>query len=417
MDIEVHRAGRAFYAQSSVLLNIPHRELDAFFGLSEWPLIVAAKFFGLPEVEGKSLTDFVSVASEGKSDSMPGLSAKDLDQLLMRKESGELTSEQLVAEMASLRQHRQQESKLSSPTGIAAALIQRSGVSRPIWERSGQEMLEAVIPLEYSHTREILNQTVTPEAGVARQVGMSSLSLADDFPILTVTYGYSRAEYAPNQCRLNPFPPEREHGGKFPIYVDKVQADALLLSLNPYRVHDWLERNGYGLSLPAGSNADLALRAHFVELFDDVPLRETLSNDRPEARLVFGLLHTLSHICIRQAALLCGLEKTSLAEYVLPRTLTFAVYCNHRGGATIGALTALFEQSLNEWLNNVLNARRCVYDPVCQDHENSCHACTHLPETSCRFFNLNLGRAFLFGGSDPHLGHISVGYFDPSLPT
>ena len=109
------------------------------------------------------------------------------------------------------------------------------------------------------------------------------------------------------------------------------------------------------------------------------------------------------------------MERNSLAEYVLPRALTSAVYCNHRSGATIGALTALYEQSLAEWLDAVRDARRCVYDPVCKQREGSCHACTHLAETSCSYFNLNLGRAFLFGGSDPELGDLPVGFFDPSL--
>ena len=128
--------------------------------------------------------------------------------------------------------------------------------------------------------------------------------------------------------------------------------------------------------------------------------------------MVFGLLHTLSHLAVRQAALLCGLDRTSLSEYILPQALTFVLYCNHRFGATIGALASLFEQSLNEWLRSIGEADRCVYDPVCGDRGGNCHACTHLAETSCRFFNLNLGRSLLFGGNDPELDNISVGYLD-----
>jgi hypothetical protein len=109
--------------------------------------------------------------------------------------------------------------------------------------------------------------------------------------------------------------------------------------------------------------------------------------------MVFNLLHTFSHLCVRQAALLCGLDSTSLSEYLLPRALTFALYCNHRFGATIGALTALFEQSLAEWLNALRDGRRCVYDPVCRNREGSCHACTYLAETSCRFVIVHVGDA------------------------
>ena len=103
---------------------------------------------------------------------------------------------------------------------------------------------------------------------------------------------------------------------------------------------------------------------------------------------------------------------TSISEYIIPRALSVSIYCNHRFGATIGALTALFEQSLADWLRSIWSQRQCIYDPVCRQGEGACHACSHLAETSCRYFNLNLNRAFLFGGVDPILQRPVVGYFD-----
>jgi hypothetical protein len=286
-----------------------------------------------------------------------------------------------------------------------------------VWENAGQEMLEALMSIESGRRRQKLFQELErqKEQQIARRMGVSSITLVPDYPIITATYGYSRTDYDPKKCRLNPFPPEQDHNGKFPIFVDEVQADAIVFGLDAERVYTWLERNGYPPELPTGSDPKLSLRAYFVQIFDNLRLGQTLLSDRAPARLVFGLLHTLSHLCVRQAALLCGLDTTSLSEYVLSRTLRFAIYCNHRFGATIGALTALYEQSLAEWLNAVSNARRCVYDPVCYDREGSCHACTHLAETSCRFFNLNLNRAFLFGGTDVKLGTIDIGYLDTTL--
>ena len=81
-------------------------------------------------------------------------------------------------------------------------------------------------------------------------------------------------------------------------------------------------------------------------------------------------------------------------------------------GGSARCRLSLFEQSLAEWLAEIRSCRRCVYDPVCIDRGGSCHACTHLAETRCRFFNLNLGRPFLFGGSDPIAGNIDVGFLD-----
>lgn len=234
-------------------------------------------------------------------------------------------------------------------------------------------------------------------------------------------FGYSRAEYAPGECRLNPFPSDPEHDGKFPIFVDTIQADAIIVRLDSERVWRWLEKCNIGLHLPSGStDPQRAMKAHFVQLFGDlafqpqpVTLAQTLPAAYAEARMVFALLHTMSHLFLKKAALLCGLDRTSLSEYVLPCSLTFAIYANHRFGATIGALTSLFEQSLPDWLEQIMtNSHRCIYDPVCQSQGGNCHACTQLSETSCRFFNVNLGRPFLFGGFDKELGNISHGYLD-----
>jgi len=420
MDIEVHRAGRTYYPHTTVLLNLPNRDLDAFLSVDGWELIAAAKFLELPEVTNKSLADFRPIQiNASTSESTGGLTGNEVETLTQLLSSGGITPERLAQEMQALHQIRRQEQQSTSSIGIAQAVVRHTGVLRATWEQAGQEMLEAVMPLEantnvnlYDNAGEAAYQ---PAISTARRLGLSRVTLLTDFPMLTATYGYSRVDYIPNKCRLNPFPPQYEHHGKYPIFVDQVQADALLLSLNPHRLCTWLERNGFPPTLPTGNDLAITQRAYFVQLFTDTSLYETIERTRPQARMVFGLLHTLSHLCVRQAALLCGLDSTSLSEYILPRALTFAVYSNHRSGATIGALTALFEQTLAEWLNSIRDTRRCVYDPVCYDREGSCHACTHLAETSCRFFNLNLGRAFLFGGHDQHLGNVEVGYFDPSL--
>jgi hypothetical protein len=328
-----------------------------------------------------------------------------------------MTPEQVVAQMQALRQQRQREQQESSPSGIMQSVVQRTGVPQSIWQRSGQEILEAVLPNETGRPTELLTQTPQPPAAqLAARMGLARVALVSDYPIITASYGFSRAEYQPNQSRLNPFPPEREHGGRFPIFVDQVQADALLITISPERLCQWLSRNGFPPQLPNGTNPTDAQRAYFVQLLEGVQVRETVTRTTPQARMVFGLLHTLGHVAVRQAALFCGLQGTSLSEYLLPKTLTLAIYCNHRFGATIGALTALFQQSMLEWLDAIRDSRRCVYDPVCKDRGGNCHACTHLAETSCRFFNMNLSRAFLFGGRDAELGEIQIGYFDTSLP-
>lgn len=357
----------------------------------------------------------------------PVLTEGDLSQIFARQESGELTPDQMVEEIRRLRNQRIQEQQTNSPQGIVEQLIERSGVATHTWYQAGQEMLEAILPMETGRPRSLLNADNLERTRIAcyskarqtvSQLGFKDLILLDDFPIVKGTYGYTRLDPSPERegtylTRLNAFPPQPNTGGKIPIFVDSIRADALMFKLDPDRVHRWLTRNGYVPSLPNGTDIELTTRSYFVQLFDGVSLKQTLP-DGP-SKMVFSLLHTLSHLIVRQAGLLCGLDRTSLSEYLLPRALTAFLYCNHRFGATIGALTSLFEQTLVEWLDAIRDSYRCVYDPVCRERDGACHACLHLAETSCGYFNLNLGRAFLFGGYDQITKRQLIGYFDPTL--
>jgi hypothetical protein len=424
MDIEKFRAGRTYYTHKIVLLNQPSKEMDAFLQVPEWPLIAGAAFLELPEIQGQRLLDF-GAASSSSSVSDTGISNTDLDNILLKARKGEITAEQMAAEIEQSRTRRMNTIKDTAPQNISRTLIARTGIAENIWRAAGRELLEAVLPIQSSTVQELFTDSPPPNMAnlgevrkTARNSGIARLTSVNDFPITSASFGYSRADYQPDRCRLNIFPPDPEHGGKFPIFVDLIQADALVIRLDAERVWQWLAKNN------AAPNVDiqdpLRKQAYFIDLFsqEDIQPTVTLRNEQLQARMVFGLLHTLSHMCIRQAALLCGLDRTSLAEYVLPRTLSFAMYCSHRFGATIGALTSLFEQSMLEWLGQVKDIRRCVYDPVCDSKGGNCHACTHLAETSCRFFNLNLSRAFLFGGVDNANGdlhEIQFGYFDASL--
>jgi ribosomal protein L40E len=415
MSLEVHRAGRTYYPHYTVLLNQPGRELTSFLAVARWQALAAAAFLDMPEVRGRRLVDFAASSAHVANATPFTLSEEERSRLQASGAGSEMIA-QFERMQAQLHASRQQASAAASPDGLADALVRRSGVPLDVWERAGQEMLEAVMPVQSGNTVELFNQDETPERRRAQEgasrLGLAAVTLATDFPITTATFGYTRVDYQPTACRLNPFPPDRDHGGKFPIFVDVVEADAILLRLNHDTVLEWLAANGFHPSLPPGQDSSLSRRAYFVSLLDGASLRQTTISSQPHARLVFGLLHTLGHLAVRRAGLLCGLEGTSLSEYVLPRALTVALYCNHRFGATIGALSALFEQTLAEWLAAVRSTRRCVYDPVCLDTGGSCHACSHLAETSCRFFNLNLGRPFLFGGRDPIVGDIRTGFVD-----
>jgi hypothetical protein len=402
MVIEVYRASRTFYPHYVVLLNPPKKEMRSFLSLKEWPELAAASLLKLPEMSGKNLLDF-----ESSGNSLNGAFQISQEQIEELRKKGH-TEEQIglyLQMQEDLMGTIKKKNEESSPQFIASKLIQRTGIDHDTYENISREILESVMPLQGTSTKELKSSDC-----LSKLLGFSNISLINDFPIMTATFGYTRDDYRPNLTRLNPFPPDKRHKGKFPIFVDTIEADSIIIKLDPIRVLSWIEYNGHKPELPPGSDNNLIKNAYFFKLFNEISLGDAIHAIQPEARLVFGLLHTMSHLCIRQAAFICGLDHTRLSEYILPRTLTFAIYCNHRFGATIGALTSLFEQSIEEWLTKVKDTYRCVYDPICLDNGANCHACTHLAETSCRYFNQNLSRAFLYGGNDAELGDIK-GYF------
>lgn len=140
----------------------------------------------------------------------------------------------------------------------------------------------------------------------------------------------------------------------------------------------------------------------------------------------FVLLHTLSHLIIKELSFKCGYSSTSLRE---------RIYCNmdensyHMCGIMIytangdseGTLGGLVRQGKSDRLPNIIDsaiekARFCSSDPVCieslgqgRDGLNlaACFSCCLISETSCEEFNTLLDRALIVGTLD----NPSIGFF------
>lgn len=406
MNIQVHRAGKNFYPHYVTLLNQPSNDLNNLLEQEDWEFIVAASYLELIN-RGQNLLDIARNRHRHQSSQLEQLNSDQISQL-----RGRGYSDEKINEFTRMQNELTSNQENNDIDDYSNEVITASGLSGEIWQRAGYELLETVLPFQSGNVVTTIEQNETT-LSLVNQLGLSDISLLSDFPISTAIFGYSREDYRPGNCYINPFPPDTDYSNRFPIYVDLVQADAIMATLDRDRVLRWLELNGYSSQLPNSTGNEIAKqKAFFVEIFHDLQLRETIDNENPKARLVFGLLHTLSHLFVRQAALLSGLEGTSLNEYVLPRSLSFAIYSSHRFGATIGALTALYEQTIEELLSQVQDTTRCVYDPVCIQDGGNCHACIYLSEISCQFFNLNLGRVFVFGGIDPVLDKEIIGYFE-----
>jgi Domain of unknown function (DUF1998) len=127
----------------------------------------------------------------------------------------------------------------------------------------------------------------------------------------------------------------------------------------------------------------------------------------------FLLIHTLSHMLIRQVALECGYSSASLRERIYlgtPAAPTVGVLLSTAASdseGTLGGLVALgHRQHLERLLDRAFEeALRCSSDPLCAEHvpiypsvtlhAAACHACLFASETSCEAGNRWLDRAVL----------------------
>lgn len=139
----------------------------------------------------------------------------------------------------------------------------------------------------------------------------------------------------------------------------------------------------------------------------------------------FVLVHTLTHLFIRQLALDCGYSSSSLREriyagYDMCGLLIYTASADSDG--SLGGLVqqgsqARFEATLRALLEH---ARWCSSDPLCAEHNPlltgqikgaACHACGLIAETSCEFSNRLLDRALVC--DLPNLP--GLGFFSNSL--
>jgi hypothetical protein len=148
---------------------------------------------------------------------------------------------------------------------------------------------------------------------------------------------------------------------------------------------------------------------------------------RTESLARFLLLHTFSHVFIRQLQYECGYSSASLRErlYVYPDKAGVLIYTADADSE--GSLGGLVRQGNINRLQSTVQAAMgrsawCSNDPVCSElaahgpgrtNRAACHACALVAETSCTEMNGLLDRMLLTGQGSSESG--LVGYFKELL--
>lgn len=170
---------------------------------------------------------------------------------------------------------------------------------------------------------------------------------------------------------------------------------------------------------------EAAVQARFSEFLTqartDLSESETLDELAPR----HVLLHTLSHVLMRQLSMTSGYGSAALRErlYVDRKHGQMCGLLIHTGSndseGTLGGLVAqgTTDRFYDLLVGGLQEARWCSQDPVCilgtatlssPRNMAACHACLLAPETSCQWFNSVLDRAMLIGTpEEPEIGYFS----------
>ena len=273
---------------------------------------------------------------------------------------------------------------------------------------------------------------------------IDEIRVIEDFPIQTFVYGYTRAGREENEAQIQAFSQGSSDGSGTPIFVNTSETEAVQVDLDPREVALWLSANYPEVSdsdtvqgpvtLPEvdandPSSVSFARRqldeytdeevwAFFqnhlqtVEAYEKFVTAEPDSLDKKITEDIFTLIHTLSHIFLKQASTISGFDRTNLSEYLFPRALSFAIYSNNRDEFNIGGMRTMVEQDLDHLLSQARNhGNECVYDPVCSERDGACLSCLFVSEISCSYFNQILCRDYLYG-SRPNTGRNMTGFWE-----
>ena len=193
--------------------------------------------------------------------------------------------------------------------------------------------------------------------------------------------------------------------------------DCVPLSETPLNWYPGIELLGEGIFIRLNEEVLSDWEKKNIEYYEPMKSRLEASNVECENYSPrYVLLHTLSHLLIRQLSVECGYSGASIKERIYS---TYPDSTHAMAGILLytsssdsdGSLGGLVRNALPEqfelvFRNILQEASWCSSDPICveskaQGYDSlnyaACHACTLLPETSCEMRNCLLDRGAVVG--------------------
>ena len=263
-----------------------------------------------------------------------------------------------------------------------------------------------------------LNTNANPELfrETANCYGIKDAQVCGNIPFISCSFGFTRGKttYEPG-VQLRAFKEERV--GIKNVYASKLNTEGVIFEFDRKMILQWLVRNKYIESdtLPDLEN-DAEVKIWFLNnIYSNAidTFSEIDSNQYFITSKVYGLVHSISHLIIRGASEICGLDKNSLSEYIFIGVPAVLIYCQNSQGFNLGALFNIFQAYFDHWLKKSLQvANHCIFDPICLDRYKACTGCLFLNEVSCQHFNKDLDRSLVIGKIDKQTKERFYGFWE-----
>ena len=249
----------------------------------------------------------------------------------------------------------------------------------------------------------LLNTNANPDefSKIAEQYGIVDTKVCGDVPFVSCSYGYTREKSQYEEgVQLRAF--KEEKPGRKNVYATKLRTEGVLFEFDRRKILLWLLQNRYieqndCPNLDAGEDIKIWF-ANNIHLGAISTFTAIDTDNEKLTSVVYSLIHSMSHLLVKAAAELCGLNKDSISEYIFPGIPAVMIYCQNSQGFNLGALFNVFEAYFDKWVRNASKkAEKCVFDPICIERYKACTGCLFLNEVSCQHFNKDLDRRLVIG--------------------
>lgn len=261
----------------------------------------------------------------------------------------------------------------------------------------------------------MLNQVPDRETvlNLAKKLKFKNIYSVADIEVINTAFGYTRRYQSPESVldeketfKLCAFT-EKDHPGVPIFYNIRNKTEGIVIDLDPKAVYQYIKQ-ALADSLRFHQLKDeSAIQDWFlnknnvdpglIKPFNDIEVDST--NTAQITKVVYNILHTISHLALQSISKLSGLDKDSLTEMIFPNLCSILIYAQTTQAIVLGALTSMFDKQVYDLLQSIgKDAEVCPFDPLCMETTNgSCLACTYLSEPSCEHFNKDLSRRYLYG--------------------